>query len=132
MNTDRLLALADYMDKIGTKRPFDYNTVVHECGTNGCALWDLHKLAPNEIPITLFDGPLDRSRFPNVAELSGRLTPDLLFAVRRHLEISFEEFRYLFEPFESGLGELATREQVAAHIRNFAMANKSLTPRSTL
>lgn len=120
MNTNRVLELAEHLDKIGEKRPFDFSHVVRRarCGAVGCALWDMHMLWPEEFPVTFY-GDTEGNWFP------GGPSWNLTAAVMRRLDIDGSQFTAMFLPreciggtnFGGPLPMRATRAEVAANMR---------------
>lgn len=116
MNAKRLLELADYLDKVGTSKPFDFSITVNECGSAGCALWDLHSLHPRAFPVALFKD--------DYGDFTGKIEVPLDERVCEWFGISGDDCDHLFAPGWSDLklSADATRKQVAKHIRKFVKA----------
>lgn len=121
MLEDRLLHLADELDKSDTREDFkfDFNGWRYEnpyffCGTIGCAM-GLATMLPEFQQLGLSFGSYGSPKF------NGKTSHD---AIAAFFDITFAQSRCLFDPTYSGLGFKATAKQVAQHIRQFVYSQR--------
>ena len=111
---DRLQQIVNHLrnGKLAHKN-FDFtivdNGVGNDCGTNGCAVGEFPKIWPEQF-FWLYS---------TVGERENGQTHNPALLASKWLNIADSDARYLFYPDSSGLGNNATKEQVANHIENF-------------
>jgi hypothetical protein len=132
MRADRLLQLADFLDKLPEEK-FDFGTIAKQsgkpmlealaaghvkCGTVGCAIGWLPAVFPDQFKWV-------RSAFNDELTVLTKETDELNFdAAAEFFGIGYSQADYLFMPgYEddgySGLADEAKATEVAAHIRKF-------------